>query len=148
MISAAGKIKPATVFIIGAGVAGLAAIGIAKGMGCIVKAFDSREAAKEQVESLGAEFIVLDYEESGSGAGGYGKVMSEAYYAAQREMTKKVAKTADVVITTALIPGRKAPILVYEDIVRNMKPGSVVVDMAAEAGGNCELTRPGEAYFD
>eukprot|EP00828_Plagiopyla_frontata_P008851 TRINITY_DN1448_c0_g1_i2.p1 TRINITY_DN1448_c0_g1~~TRINITY_DN1448_c0_g1_i2.p1 ORF type:complete len:1094 (+),score=187.95 TRINITY_DN1448_c0_g1_i2:37-3318(+) len=148
VMSAAGNIQPATVFVLGCGIAGLAAITLAKSMGALVKAFDSRAEVKQQIESLGATFIELDYKEEGSGAGGYGKVMSQGYYKAQHQMVADICKTADIVITTALIPGRKAPILVNEAAVRNMKPGSVIVDMAAEMGGNCELTRKGELYVD
>jgi len=147
-ITAAGKLPPARVFIIGCGVAGLAAIGYCKSLGCIVKAFDTRPAAREQAESLGAEFIEIQAEEDGTGLGGYAKAMSDNYMKAQLAMTKDEARKADVVITTALIPGRKAPILVTEDIVRAMRPGSVILDMAAEMGGNCELTKKDRIFFD
>ena len=140
-ITAAGKIPPSKVFIIGAGVAGLAAIGTARQLGAIVRAFDSRAETREQVESLGGEFVVMDYKEEGAGGGGYGKVMSERYYEEQKKMILKQAREVDVVITTALIPFQKAPILITASIVRAMKPGSVIVDLAAERGGNCELTR-------
>jgi NAD(P) transhydrogenase subunit alpha len=143
-ITAAGKAPPAKVLIIGAGVAGLAAIGAARGLGADVRAFDTRLAAKEQVESLGAKFLVLDFSESGEGAGGYAKVMSDAFIAAEMAMFRAQAQEVDVVVTTALIPGRKAPILWTRDMVESMKPGSVVVDLAARNGGNCELTEPGQ----
>jgi len=140
-ITAAGKIPPSKVFIIGAGVAGLAAIGVARSLGAVVRAFDSRAETREQIESLGGEFVVMDYKEEGGGGGGYGKQMSERYYDEQKKMVMKQAKEVDVIITTALIPFQKAPILVNANIVRAMKPGSVIVDLAAERGGNCELTR-------
>jgi NAD(P) transhydrogenase subunit alpha len=140
-ITAAGKVPPAKIFIIGTGVAGLAIIGTAKSLGAIVRAFDSRAAAKDQVESLGAEFVEMDYKEDGSGTGGYAKAMSEDYYKAQRQMILKQAKEVDMIFSTALIPGQKAPTLIYEEAVRAMKRGSIIVDMAAERGGNCELTK-------
>lgn len=144
-ITAAGKIPPAKVFIAGAGVAGLAAIGTAAGLGAIVRANDTRAEVADQVVSLGGEFVKVDYEEEGSGGGGYAKVMSEGFQAAQREMYAKQAKECDIIITTALIPGKPAPKLITAEMVRTMKPGSVIVDMAAEQGGNCELTEPGQA---
>ena len=144
-ITAAGKIAPAKVFIAGAGVAGLAAIGTAANLGAIVRANDTRAEVADQVVSLGGEFVKVDYEEEGSGGGGYAKVMSEGFLQAQREMYAKQAKDADIIITTALIPGKPAPRLITAEMVRSMKPGSVIVDMAAEQGGNCELTVPGEA---
>ena len=143
-ITAAGKVPPAKVMIIGAGVAGLAAIGAARGLGAIVRAFDTRLAAKEQVQSLGAEFLELDFKEDGDGAGGYAKVMSPEFIKAEMELFAKQAKEVDIIITTALIPGKPAPKLITAEMVRSMKPGSVIVDMAAEQGGNCEATRPGE----
>jgi H+-translocating NAD(P) transhydrogenase subunit alpha len=142
-VTAAGKIPPAKVFIAGAGVAGLAAIGTAAGLGAIVRANDTRAEVADQVVSLGGEFVKVDYEEEGSGGGGYAKVMSEGFQQAQREMYAKQAKEVDVIITTALIPGKPAPRLITADMVKSMKPGSVIVDMAAEQGGNCELTEPG-----
>jgi len=148
MITAAGKLPPAKVFIIGCGVAGLSAIGYCRSLGCVVKAFDSRSAAREQAESLGAEFIEVNVQEEGGGYGGYAKEMSDAYKQAQLEMTKKVSASVDIVITTALIPGKPAPKLITEDIVRAMRPGSVILDMAAEMGGNCELTSPGKTVQD
>ena len=144
-VTAAGKIPPAKVFIAGAGVAGLAAIGTAAGMGAIVRANDTRAEVADQVVSLGGEFVKVDYEEEGSGGGGYAKVMSEGFQAAQRRMYADQAKDVDIIITTALIPGKPAPKLITADMVKSMRPGSVIVDMAAEQGGNCELTVPGEA---
>ncbi len=144
-ITAAGKIPPAKVFIAGAGVAGLAAIGTAANLGAIVRANDTRAEVADQVVSLGGEFVKVDYEEEGSGGGGYAKVMSEGFLAAQRAMYAQQAKDADIIITTALIPGKPAPRLITAEMVMSMKPGSVIVDMAAEQGGNCELTVPGEA---
>jgi NAD(P) transhydrogenase subunit alpha len=144
-ITAAGKIPPAKVFIAGAGVAGLAAIGTAANLGAIVRANDTRAEVADQVVSLGGEFVKVDYEEEGSGGGGYAKVMSEGFQAAQREMYAKQAREVDIIITTALIPGKPAPKLITAEMVKSMKPGSVIVDMAAEQGGNCELTVPNEA---
>ena len=144
-ITAAGKVPPAKVFIAGAGVAGLAAIGTAAGLGAVVRANDTRAEVADQVKSLGGEFVKVDYEEEGSGGGGYAKVMSEGFQAAQRAMYTQQAKDADIIITTALIPGKPAPKLITAEMVQSMKPGSVIVDMAGEQGGNCELTVPGEA---
>lgn len=144
-ITAAGKVPPAKVFIAGAGVAGLAAIGTAAGLGAIVRANDTRAEVADQVVSLGGEFVKVDYEEEGSGGGGYAKVMSEGFQQAQRDMYAKQAKEVDIIITTALIPGKPAPKLITAEMVKSMKPGSVIVDMAAEQGGNCELTEPGQA---
>ena len=144
-ITAAGKVPPAKVFIAGAGVAGLAAIGTAAGLGAIVRANDTRAEVADQVVSLGGEFVKVDYEEEGSGGGGYAKVMSEGFQQAQREMYAKQAREVDIIITTALIPGKPAPRLITAEMVQSMKPGSVIVDMAAEQGGNCELTEPGKA---
>jgi NAD(P) transhydrogenase subunit alpha len=144
-VTAAGKIPPAKVFIAGAGVAGLAAIGTAANLGAIVRANDTRAEVADQVVSLGGEFVKVDYEEEGSGGGGYAKVMSEGFQAAQREMYAKQSREVDIIITTALIPGKPAPRLLTAAMVQSMKPGSVIVDMAAEQGGNCELTVPGEA---
>ena len=144
-VTAAGKIPPAKVFIAGAGVAGLAAIGTAANLGAIVRANDTRAEVADQVVSLGGEFVKVDYEEEGSGGGGYAKVMSEGFQAAQRRMYATQAREADIIITTALIPGKPAPKLITAEMVRSMKPGSVIVDMAAEQGGNCELTEPGQA---
>jgi NAD(P) transhydrogenase subunit alpha len=140
-ITAAGKIPPAKVMVIGAGVAGLSAIGAAKSMGAIVRAFDTRPEVKEQVESMDAEFLMLDFDdEDGSGEGGYAKTMSEEFIKAEMALFAEQAKEVDIIITTALIPGRPAPKLVTADMVKSMKDGSVVVDLAAEQGGNCELT--------
>ncbi|SEU18658.1 NAD(P) transhydrogenase subunit alpha [Burkholderia cepacia] len=144
-ITAAGKVPPAKVFVAGAGVAGLAAIGTAAGLGAIVRANDTRAEVADQVKSLGGEFVKVDYEEEGSGGGGYAKVMSEGFQQAQRAMYAQQAKDADIIITTALIPGKPAPKLITAEMVQSMKPGSVIVDMAGEQGGNCELTVPGEA---
>jgi len=144
-VTAAGKIPPAKVFIAGVGVAGLAAIGTAANLGAIVRANDTRAEVADQVVSLGGTFVKVDYEEEGSGGGGYAKVMSEGFQAAQRDMYAREVKDADIVITTALIPGKPAPKLITADMVKTMKPGSVIVDLAGEQGGNCELTVPGEA---
>ncbi len=144
-ITAAGKVPPAKVFIAGAGVAGLAAIGTAASLGAIVRANDTRAEVADQVVSLGGEFVKVDYEEEGSGGGGYAKVMSEGFQKAQREMYAKQAREVDIIITTALIPGKPAPKLITAEMVQSMKPGSVIVDMAGEQGGNCELTEPGKA---
>ncbi|HEX9183492.1 MAG TPA: Re/Si-specific NAD(P)(+) transhydrogenase subunit alpha [Burkholderiales bacterium] len=144
-VTAAGKIPPAKVFIAGAGVAGLAAIGTAVGLGAIVRANDTRAEVADQVVSMGGEFVKVDYAEEGSGGGGYAKVMSEGFQQAQREMYARQAREVDVIITTALIPGKPAPRLITADMVKSMKPGSVIVDMAAEQGGNCELTEAGKA---
>lgn len=141
-VTAAGKVPPAKVLVIGAGVAGLAAIGTARGLGAIVRAFDTRPAVKEQVQSMGAEFLELEFEEDGTGAGGYAKPMSEEFIRAEMALFRQQAQEVDIIITTALIPGRPAPVLLPRDIVESMKPGSVIVDLAAEAGGNCELTVP------
>ena len=143
-ITAAGKVPPAKVFIIGAGVAGLAAIGTAAGLGAIVRANDTRPEVEDQITSLGGEFVGVDYVEEGTGVGGYAKVMSEGFQKAQRETFAKQAKEVDIIITTALIPGKPAPKLITAEMVRSMKAGSVIVDMAAEQGGNCELTEPGK----
>ncbi len=140
-ITAAGKIPPATVLVIGAGVAGLAAIGAARSMGAIVRAFDTRPEVKEQVESMDGEFLMLDFaEEDGSGEGGYAKVMSDEFIKAEMALFAHQAKEVDIIITTALIPGRAAPELITEAMVKTMKEGSVIVDLAAENGGNCKLT--------
>lgn len=145
-ITAAGKVPPATVMVIGAGVAGLAAIGAANGLGAIVRAFDTRLVVKEQVQSLGAEFLELDFAEDGSGEGGYAKTMSDEFIQAEMALFAAQAKEVDIIITTALIPGKKAPELITEEMVQSMKEGSVIVDMAAEQGGNCAVTKPGEVY--
>ncbi|MFW5825195.1 MAG: Re/Si-specific NAD(P)(+) transhydrogenase subunit alpha [Marinobacter sp.] len=144
-VTAAGKVPPAKVLVIGAGVAGLAAIGTANSMGAVVRAFDTRLEVKEQVQSMGAEFLELDFgDEEGSGSGGYAKQMSDAFIQAEMALFAEQAKEVDIIITTALIPGKPAPKLITADMVRSMKPGSVIVDLASERGGNCELTEPGE----
>jgi H+-translocating NAD(P) transhydrogenase subunit alpha len=139
-ITAAGRVRPATVLVIGAGVAGLAAVGAAKSLGAIVRAFDTREAVREQVESMGGQFVTFQMDEKGEGEGGYAKQMSDAFLAAEQEFLAGQAKDADIVITTALIPGKPAPQLVTSGAVVSMKVGSVIVDLAAEQGGNCALT--------
>ena len=139
-VTAAGKVPPAKVLVIGAGVAGLAAIGAAQSLGAIVRAFDVRPEVAEQIESMGAEFLMLDFEESGSGEGGYAAPSSPEFREKQLELFREQAPDVDIVITTALIPGRDAPRLWLEDMVKAMKPGSVIVDLAAERGGNCDLT--------
>ena len=142
-ITAAGKVPPAKVLVIGAGVAGLAAIGAAKAMGAIVRSFDTRPEVKEQIESMDAEFLMLDFEdEDGSGEGGYAKVMSDEFIKAEMALFAEQAREVDIIITTALIPGRPAPRLITAEMVDSMKDGSVIVDLAAEQGGNCELTQP------
>ena len=144
-MTAAGKVPPAKVFVVGCGVAGLAALGAANGLGAIVRATDTRPEVKDQVKSMGAEFVSPDYkEEEGVSATGYAKVMSEAYQKAQKEMMARQCMEVDIVITTALIPGKPAPKLITAGMVESMKPGSVIVDLAAEQGGNCELCVPGE----
>jgi len=143
-MTAAGRVPPAKILVIGAGVAGLAAIGAARGMGAIVRAFDTRPTVKEQVKSMGAEFIELNVQEEGEGTGGYAKEMSPAFIKAEMEMFAAQAKDVDIIITTALIPNRPAPILISEEMVKSMKKGSVIVDLAAENGGNCALTHPGQ----
>jgi H+-translocating NAD(P) transhydrogenase subunit alpha len=146
--TAAGKVPPAKVLIIGAGVAGLSALGAAKGLGAIVRAFDVRAAAEEQIKSLGGEFLTVTIKESGEGQGGYAKEMSKEFIDAEYALFRAQAKDVDIVITTALIPGKPAPKLWLKDMVELMKPGSVVVDLAAEQGGNCEYTTPGEAVVE
>jgi NAD(P) transhydrogenase subunit alpha len=141
-ITAAGKVPPAKVMVIGAGVAGLAAIGTAKSLGAIVRAFDTRPEVKDQIESMDAEYLELDFEEDGSGEGGYAKQMSQAFIDAEMALFAEQAKDVDIIITTALIPGKPAPKLITADMVESMKQGSVIVDLAAEQGGNCELTEP------
>lgn len=145
-ITAAGKIPPAKVLVIGGGVAGLSAIGTARSMGAIVRAFDTRAAVKEQVQSMGAEFLELNIKEDGEGSGGYAKEMSKEFYEAEMALFAKQCKECDIIITTALIPGKPAPKLISRQMIESMKPGSVVVDLAAEAGGNIETTKPGELY--
>ena len=143
-MTAAGRVPAAKVLVIGAGVAGLSAIGAARAMGAIVRAFDTRPTVKEQVKSMGAEFIELNVAEDGEGVGGYAKEMSPAFIKAEMEMFAAQAKDVDIIITTALIPNRPAPILITEEMVKGMKKGSVIVDLAAENGGNCALTEPGQ----
>ncbi len=143
-ITAAGKVPPAKVMIIGAGVAGLAAIGAASSLGAIVRAFDTRPEVKQQIESMGAEFLELDFKEEGSGTGGYAKQMSPEFIAAEMALFAAQAKEVDIIVTTALIPGKPAPRLITADMVKSMKAGSVIVDLAAEQGGNCECTVPGQ----
>jgi len=149
MMTAAGTLKAARVFIVGAGVAGLQAIATARRLGGVVSAYDVRPAVKEQVQSLGAKFLEMDLEtKAAEGAGGYAKAMDEEFYRKQREMMQRVVAESSVVITTAAVPGKKAPILVTAEMVRGMAPGSVIVDLAAERGGNCELTQPGQRVVD
>src|SRR4051812_29970139 len=143
-MTAAGKVPPAKMMVIGAGVAGLAAIGAARGLGAIVRAFDTRAEVREQVQSMGAEFLTVSLEEDGSGAGGYAKEMSKEFIAAEMALFALQAREVDIIITTALIPGKPAPVLITEEMVASMRQGSVIVDMAAEAGGNCALTQPGQ----
>jgi NAD(P) transhydrogenase subunit alpha len=149
LMTAAGTITPAKVFIIGAGVAGLQAIATAKRLGAVVSAYDVRPAVKEQIQSLGGKFIELELETSkAEDKGGYAQQMDEEFYRKQREMMKRVVGESDVVITTAAVPGKKAPTLVTREMVAGMSPGSVIVDVAAERGGNCELTVPGETIVE
>ncbi|MCQ9222769.1 Re/Si-specific NAD(P)(+) transhydrogenase subunit alpha, partial [Klebsiella pneumoniae] len=143
-ITAAGKVPPAKVMVIGAGVAGLAAIGAANSLGAIVRAFDTRPEVKEQVQSMGAEFLELDFKEEAGSGDGYAKVMSEAFIKAEMALFAAQAKEVDIIVTTALIPGKPAPKLITREMVDSMKSGSVVVDLASQNGGNCEYTVPGE----
>ncbi len=147
-ITAAGKVPPAKVLIIGAGVAGLAAIGTARGLGAIVRAFDVRPEVADQVRSMGAEFLMLEFDthESGGTAGGYAKTMSKEFIDAEMALFAAQAKQVDIIITTALIPGKRAPTLITREMVESMRPGSVVVDLAAEQGGNCEVTVPNQSH--
>jgi H+-translocating NAD(P) transhydrogenase subunit alpha len=148
LMTAAGTITPARVFVLGAGVAGLQAIATARRLGAVVYGYDVRAAVKEQVESLGAKFVVLDVDaQAAEGQGGYAKAMDEEFYRKQREQLTAVLREQDVVITTAAVPGRKAPILITAAMAEAMQPGSVIVDIAAERGGNCELTRAGETVM-
>ena len=149
MMTAAGTIVPAKVFVVGVGVAGLQAIATARRLGAVVSAYDIRPAVKEQVESLGARFVEMELEtKETETAGGYAREMNEEFYRKQREFMTKVVAESDVVITTAAVPGKKAPVLVTAEMVKCMRPGSVVVDLAAERGGNCEMTRPGETVVE
>lgn len=145
LMTAAGTIRPATVLVLGAGVAGLQAIATARRLGAVVQGFDVRAAVKEQVESLGASFLEFDLGGDLEGEGGYAKELTQEQQARQQELMAEAIGRCDVVITTALVPGRRAPILVTEDAVKRMKPGSVVVDLAGEAGGNCECSEPGQS---
>jgi H+-translocating NAD(P) transhydrogenase subunit alpha len=147
LMTAAGTIRPATVLILGAGVAGLQAIATARRLGAVVQGFDVRAAVKEQVQSLGATFLEFDLGGDLEGAGGYAKELTPEQQARQQELMAEAIGKVDVVITTALVPGRRAPVLVTADAVRRMKPGSVIVDLAGEAGGNCELSEPGESVI-
>lgn len=148
LMTAAGTIPPAKVLVLGAGVAGLQAIATAKRLGAQVEAFDVRPVVKEQVESLGAKFVEVEAdEEDGVGEGGYAKETSEDYKQRQQQLIKEHIAKSDMVITTALIPGRPAPVLIFEDMVKGMKHGSVIMDLAAENGGNCEMTTPGKSQF-
>jgi NAD(P) transhydrogenase subunit alpha len=145
LMTAAGTITPAKVFVIGAGVAGLQAIATARRLGSVVSAYDVRPAVKDQIVSVGAKFISLDVEATAAeDKGGYAKVMDEAFYRRQRELMLEVVREQDVVISTAAVPGKKAPVLITKEMVEAMAPGSVIMDIAAVRGGNCELTRPGE----
>ena len=144
LTTAAGTVTPARVLVLGAGVAGLQAIATARRLGAVVEAFDTRPVVKEQVQSLGAKFLEIELGEQGEGTGGYAKELSDEAHRKEQELVGTHVKDADVVITTALVPGRRAPILVTAEMVRGMKPGSVIVDLAAEMGGNCELTSPSE----
>jgi len=149
MMTAAGTVTPARVFVIGAGVAGLQAIASSKRLGAIVQAYDVRPAVKEQVESLGARFLEIELEAADSeDTGGYARQMDEEFYRKQREMMTRVIAESDVVVTTAAVPGKKAPVLVTAGMVKGMRSGSVIVDLAAERGGNCELTTPGETVIE
>ncbi|QSX34381.1 Re/Si-specific NAD(P)(+) transhydrogenase subunit alpha [Shewanella avicenniae] len=145
-ITAAGKVPPAKVLVIGAGVAGLAAIGAAGSLGAVVRAFDTRLEVAEQIESMGGQFLKLEFDEDGSSSDGYAKVMSEEFIKAEMALFAEQAKEVDIIVTTALIPGRPAPRLITKEMVDSMKPGSVIVDMAAQTGGNCEYTKPGELF--
>jgi NAD(P) transhydrogenase subunit alpha len=147
LMTAAGTIRPATVLVLGAGVAGLQAIATARRLGAVVQGFDVRAAVKEQVESLGAKFLEFDLGGDLEGAGGYARELTPEQQARQQELMAEAIGRVDVVITTALVPGRRAPILVTEEAVKLMKPGSVVVDLAGEQGGNCELSKPGETVL-
>ncbi|MBT6957033.1 MAG: Re/Si-specific NAD(P)(+) transhydrogenase subunit alpha [Opitutae bacterium] len=143
-ITAAGRVPPAKVMVIGAGVAGLSAIGTARNMGAIVRAFDTRPAVKDEVASMGAEFLELEFEEDGTGEGGYAKTMSKEFIDAEMKLFAEQAREVDIIVTTAMIPGKKSPVLITEEMVKSMKDGSVIVDLAAEGGGNCELSEEGQ----
>ena len=149
MMTAAGTVTPARVFVVGVGVAGLQAISSARRLGAIVQAYDIRPAVKEQVESVGAKFVEMELETlDAEGEGGYAKALGEDFYRRQRELMSRVVAESDVVITTAAVPGKKAPLLITSEMVAGMAPGSVIVDLAAERGGNCELTRPDEVVVE
>jgi NAD(P) transhydrogenase subunit alpha len=149
LTTAAGTVAPAHVFIVGVGVAGLQAISTARRLGAVVEAYDVRPAVKEQVQSVGAKFVELPLETAqAEDKGGYAKAQDESFYQRQREMLARVVAANDVVITTAVVPGKKAPVLVTGDMVRGMAPGSVIVDLAAERGGNCDLTRADEVVVE
>ena len=147
-ITAAGRVPPARVLVIGAGVAGLSAIGTAVKLGAIVRAFDTRPAVKDEVKSMGAEFLELEFEEDGTGEGGYAKELSEDQHKKELDLIAGAIVDCDIVITTAQIPGRDAPLLITEDMVRSMRPGSVIIDLASESGGNCALTQSGETVVE
>ncbi len=146
-ITAAGKVDPAKILVIGAGVAGLAAIGTAKNLGAVVRAFDTRKEVREQIQSMGAQFLTIEIDEDGATSGGYSKEMSQAFLDAEMALFRTQAKEVDIIITTALIPGKPAPKLILKDMVELMKPGSVIVDLAASTGGNCELTQAGQVVI-
>lgn len=149
LMTAAGTVNPARVFVVGAGVAGLQAIATARRLGAVVEAYDVRPAVKEQIESLGAKFVELPLETGGAqDAGGYAKAQSDDFLKRQRELMARVVAASDVVVTTAAVPGKRAPLLVMRDMLAGMRPGSVVVDLAAETGGNCEATRAGETVVE
>jgi NAD(P) transhydrogenase subunit alpha len=148
LMTAAGTVTPAKVFVLGVGVAGLQAIATARRLGAVVSAYDVRPAVKEQVESVGAKFVTLDVDsQAAEDKGGYAKAMDEAFYRRQRELLSEVLREQDVVITTAVVPGRKAPVLITSHMITGMSCGSVIVDIAAERGGNCDLTRAGETVI-
>jgi NAD(P) transhydrogenase subunit alpha len=149
LVTAAGTLQPSKLFVIGAGVAGLQALGTAKRLGAVTSAYDTRSAVKDQVQSVGARFIEFDLDAGDAeDAGGYAKEQDEAFYERQREALAKHISGMDVVVTTALVPGRQAPLLITEAAVKGMRPGSVIVDLAAEKGGNCELTKPDEVVVE
>jgi NAD(P) transhydrogenase subunit alpha len=149
LTTAAGTIAPAKAFILGAGVAGLQAIATARRLGAVVSAYDVRPAVKEQVESLGAKFVMMELDAAAAeDKSGYAKALGEEFYRRQRELLTEVVRSQDVVITTAAVPGKKAPVLITREMVRQMAPGSIVIDLAAERGGNCEVTQPGETVVE
>jgi NAD(P) transhydrogenase subunit alpha len=148
-MTAAGTLTPARVFVLGAGVAGLQALATARRLGAVVSGYDVRPAVREQVESLGAKFVAVELETAGAeDKSGYARELGEDFYRKQRELLTQVVRQNDVVITTAAVPGKKAPVLITREMLAGMPPGSVVVDLAAERGGNCEATRPGESIVD